>query len=281
MLGIGGGDIKFTPFANGERKDQNIKTDISMRMGAVGAEGSLLSQREGDGMDVTLQMDGMWVRMNSDRTLGMVAAESDVTRCRLMLDSAKTFEMENGMLTPSIQVGVRHDGGDAEEGMGLESGMGLSYQRGSFALEGAVGKLLAHEDESHEEWGASLALRLDPGKGGRGLSLSVMPTWGNQSNNVDRLWNAQGVHQLGDNYQEGNSVEAEVGYGIFEPFGTLRGLLTPYFGLSIRDNSDIYRTGTRLSLSPNAKLSLELSKKKGEAKEDEEKNINLRVGFSW
>ena len=38
---------------------------------------------------------------------------------------------------------------------------------------------MAHEDESYEEWGASASVRIDPGESGRGLSLSVMPVWGN------------------------------------------------------------------------------------------------------
>ena len=284
IFGRGRGDISVTQFANENRnKDQTIKTDISMRMGAVGAKGPILSQREGDGMNMTVQTDGLYVKTDSEKTRGMKAAETEVTRLRLTLDSAKTFEMENdATFTPSFQMGLRHDGGDAEEGVGLESGVGLSYQAGPLTLEGTVRKLLAHEDEDHEEWGASVALRLEPEKGGRGLSFHVLPTWGD-ANNVDRLWNVEGVHQLGrdNSSEEENRLEAEIGYGIFKPFASLKGLFTPYFGLSMGDNLDVYRTGTRLSLSPNAKLSLELSRTKGESKEDEDKAIMLQGGFSW
>ena len=287
ILGIGEGNVTVTQFANENRsKNETTEADISMRMGAVGAKGPILSQSEGNRMDMTLQTDGMYVRTDSDSTEGMKGAETEVTRLRLMIDSSRSFKTgQGGAFTPSFQMGVRHDGGDAEEGVGFETGAGVLYQKGPLTLEGTVRKLLAHEDEGYEEWGASFALSLEPEKGGRGLSLHVLPTWGDYNSSIDRLWRAEGVHQLGrDGYQEGkaeNRLDAEIGYGIFKPFATLRGLFTPYFGLSMGDGLDVYRTGTRLSLSPNAKLSLELSQQKGKSKEDENKAIMLRGGFSW
>ena len=276
MFGLGEGNIKVT------QKNQSVETDISMRMGAVGAKGPLMSQSAGDGMDVVLQTDGMWVRMNSEKTNGMVATESDVTRLRLMLDSSKSFEFGEGTLTPSFQMGVRHDGGDAEEGFGVETGGAVSYVAGSLTLEAAVNSLLAHEDSNYKEWGASAALRLDPGKSGRGLSLNVAPTWGKPTNNADRLWSAKGVHQFGDdNFEDTSRLEAEVGYGLLKPFASLRGLLTPYFALSLGDDQKNYRTGTRWNIAPNAIMRLEMKRTEGKTKEDEDKTITLQGGFSW
>ena len=174
-LGIGEGNVTLT------QEDRTIKTDTSMYMGAVGAKGSLLSQSEGDRMDMTLQTDGMYLQMNSDATEGMASSESDVTRLRLTLDSSKNINVGEGVLTPSFQMGVRHDGGDAEEGMGLEAGGAVRYAAGGLTLEASLRKLVAHEESSHEEWGASAALRVDPGQSGRGLNLSIFPTWGEPS----------------------------------------------------------------------------------------------------
>ena len=121
IFGLGEGDLKVS------EKDQTLKTDASMRMGAVGAKGPILSQREGNGMDMTLQTDGLYVRMNSDATKGMESAETEVTRLRLMLDSSKSFKVGKGVLTPSFRMGARHDSGDAEEGVGLEAGGTVRY----------------------------------------------------------------------------------------------------------------------------------------------------------
>ena len=276
ILGIGEGDVTLT------QENRFTKADTSMRMGAVGAKGPLLSQKEGDGMDVILQTDGMWVQMNSEKTTEMMSSESDVTRLRLTLDSSKNFNVgEEGVLTPSFQMGVRHDGGDAEEGIGLEAGGGIRYVAGSLTFEGSLRKLVAHESD-HEEWGTSVALRVDPGQSGRGLSLSVLPTWGEPSSGVNNLWSAEGPHQLGrGDFEAENRLEAEIGYGVFNPFKKLFGILTPYFGLSLGDTNRVTRTGTRWKISPNANLRLELSRTKGKSKEDDDKVIMLQGGFQW
>ena len=278
ILGMGEGDVTLT------QQNRFTKADTSMYMGAVGAKGSILSQSEGDGMDMTLQTDGMWVQMSSEKTTEMVSSESDVTRLRLTLDSSKNFKVGEGVLTPSFQMGVRHDGGDAEEGMGLEAGGAFRYVEGGIALEGSLRKLVAHESD-HEEWGASAALRVDPGQSGRGLSLSILPTWGESSSSGvnSRLWSAEGPHQIGrDGFEAQNRLEAEIGYGVFNPFKKLLGVLTPYFGLSMGDNNRVTRTGTRWKISPNANLRLELSRTKGEeSKEGDDKAIMLQGGFQW
>ena len=91
-------------------------------------------------------------------------------------------------LTPSAELGVRFDGGDAETGAGVEAGAGLAWCAGALSVEGRQRGLLAHEDSGYEEWGASATLRLSPSASGRGLSLSVAPTWGKANDATQRLW---------------------------------------------------------------------------------------------
>ena len=179
---------------------------------------------------------------------------------------------------------MRHDGGDAEEGMGLEAGGGVRYEADGLTFEGSLRKLVAHEESGHEEWGASVALRVDPGQSGRGLSLSVLPTWGKPSSSGvnSRLWSAEGLHQLGsDDFEAQSRLEAEIGYGVFNPFKKLLGVLAPYFSLSLGDSNRVTRTGTRWEISPNANLGLELSRTKGKSKEGDDKAIMLQGGFQW
>ena len=279
MLGIGKGDVTLT-----QQNNQSTKADTSMRMVAVGAKGPLLSQREGDGVDVILQTDGMYLRMSSEATEGMESSEADVTRFRLTLDSSKNFDVGRGKLTPSVQLGVRHDGGDAEEGMGLEVGAGVRYVSDGFTLEAKTRKLLVHEDSNYEERGASLTLRVDPEtSSGRGLSLSVSSTWGEPSSSgVNSLWSAEGPHQFGsDGSKAQNRLEAEIGYGVFSPFKKLLGVLTPYFGLSRGDSNRVTRTGTRWKISSNANLELELSRTKGEGSKEDDDKVIIQGGFRW
>ena len=133
-------------------------------------------------MGVKLKSDAMWVRTESDATTGLKGATGDVSRLRLGLAADRTFETgTGGTLTPSAEVGLRHDGGDAETGTGVEVGAQLRYAAGALVIEGAVRTLLAHEESGYEEWGASGAIRLAPSASGCGLSLSVAPRWGRAS----------------------------------------------------------------------------------------------------
>ena len=69
---------------------------------------------------------------------------------------------------------MRHDGGDAETGTGVEVGAGIRYAGSGVTVEGSVRGLVAHEASGYEEWGASGSVRIDPGASGRGLSLSYV-----------------------------------------------------------------------------------------------------------
>ena len=67
--------------------------------------------------------------------------------------------MNGATLAPSVQVGLRHDGGDAKTGAGVEVGAGLRYSAGPLTAEGRVRVLIAHQQSGYEEWGASGAMR--------------------------------------------------------------------------------------------------------------------------
>ena len=276
ILGLGEGDVTVT------QRDQSIKTDTSMRMGAGGAKSPILSQSEGDEMNMTLQTDGMYVQMNSEETKGMESSRTEVKRLRLSFDSSKDFNVEEGTLTPSVQLGVRHDSGDAEEGMGVEAGAKLRYVSGKLTFEGAVKKLLVHEDDKYEDWGASAVVRIDSDKSGKGLSLNIAPTWGTASNNVDRLWSSEELHNLQENgdFEASEQLNAEISYGLWKPLSFLHGLVTPYLGFSLSDNSNTYRTGTRWNIHPNATMKLEMDRTE-QSSGDEEDTLMLRGSLIW
>ena len=52
------------------------------------------------------------------------------------------------------------------------------------------GATIAHDDTAYEEWGASGSIRIDPGTAGRGLSLTITPTWGSAASEAEQLWSA-------------------------------------------------------------------------------------------
>ena len=177
----------------------------------------------------------------------LAGSEADATRLRLTLEGSRRFETGAGSLTPRLEVGLRHDGSDAETGSGVEVGASVRYEGAGVSAEGSVRTLVAHEAEGYEEWGASGALRIDPGESGRGLSLTLAPTWGAAAGGVERLWSVADPRGLapGGAFEAGRRLEAELGYGFALGSGRYTG--TPKLGLGLADEAREVRLGWRLA----------------------------------
>ena len=121
-------------------------------------------------------------------------------------------------LTPSLELGLRHDGGDAETGTGFELGAGLGYADPSRGLDMAlrVHGLAAHAEDGYDEWGVSGSLSLVPDGAGRGLSMSLTPSYGVDPGGSERLWMLPDAHALDANEDAPLSrrLDAEAGYGM-------------------------------------------------------------------
>ena len=255
-----------------------ITTDIDMTMAAAGVRGQLLSAHAGDAIDSTVRTDVLWLRTTSDSKGTMAAAEADVTRLRLMVDAARPGAAGTGTLTPSVEIGVRHDAGDAEEGVGLELGAGLAFQAPGVILEGKVRTLIAHDDDAYEEWGASAAVRIDPGSDGRGMSLTITPTWGSAASEAEQLWSTRTAEDLvsDSEFEATRRLDAELGYGLSAPLGF--GTLTPYTGLSLTDGAErTVKAGARWAASQNATLGLEAARTQSGAQAPAANAVMLRA----
>ena len=264
LAGVGSGELTLH-----QEVGKPMPTDISMRMGAVGVKGQVLDGTGASGLAMNVKSDAMWVGMKSGRTNEMVATEGDVTRVRLIVEGERSFETASGAtLTPSAEIGLRHDGGDAETGTGVEVGAGLRYIAGPLTIEGQVRALIAHGASGYEEWGMSGAIRVTPSPSGRGLTLAIAPAWGRTESAAGRLWSAQDARGLGaDNEFEADSrLEMEAGYGLGLPGS--RGVLTPYAGMTLGDaGARAVRTGTRWQLGPDAVFGLETTRQTRDAAE--------------
>ena len=116
-----------------------------------------------------------------DNEAGLLAVTAGGTsRLRLLVEGSRPFRFGGTrLLTPTLELGVRRDGGDAETGTGIDLGGSLRYADAALGLtaEASGRYLVTHEDAAYREWGASASVRIDPGTPGRGLTLSVMPSW--------------------------------------------------------------------------------------------------------
>ena len=276
LAGMGSGELTLH-----QEGGKPMRADISMRMGAVGVKGQVLDSSGPSGVGLNVKSDAMWVGTKSERSAEMVGTEGDVTRLRLIVQGERVFETDNGgTFTPSAEIGLRHDGGDAETGSGVEVGAGLRYTAGPLTIEAEGRTLVAHEASGYEEWGMSAAIRVTPSPSGRGLTLSIAPAWGHTGSATNRLWSAQDARALGadSEFEATGRLEMDAGYGFGLPHG--HGVLTPYAGLTLGEAGTRVRTGTRWQLSPNTVVGLEATRQTSDASEPDNQ-VRLRAALRF
>ena len=283
MGGYGAGTMTIT-----EDGGTPLKTDIGMTMGAVGVKGTVLAPPADGGLALSVKSDALFVRTTSDAVHGDAAsggnlakAEADVSRLRLVLEGSRAFALKgDGTLTPTFEVGVRQDGGDAETGAGIELGARLRYTRPGVTVEGAVRRLVAHEEGGYEEWGASGAIRIDPGTSRRGLSFTLTPAWGHAGSAAERLWGLGDARGLAPDaeVEAGQRLDAELGYGV----GAHPGVVTPFAGLGLADGgARKLRLGARWALGPATSLNLEGTRLEAANDDKADHRLGLTFNARW
>ena len=289
LLGWGTGEMTMTQAPTGARTEESVtRTDIEMRLGALGARGALLKADASGGVDLALRADAFLVEMEWEKVSNETETTAGASRLRLVLEGSRTFARDDGAaLTPGLELGVRHDGGDAETGTGVEMGGSIHYaDAGSgLSVEASARTLIAHEASGFEEWGASASVRLDPGASGRGLSFTLAPTLGAASSATERLWSmadAQGLAANGD-FEAEARLSAELGYGLSAGGGAFTG--TPYAGLGLSESGRDWRLGWRLGSVRREALdfTLGLEGTRSESADDEspEHGLMLRGSLRW
>ncbi len=262
--------------------------DIAMQLAAAGGRAELLRPEAGGGFALALKGDAFFVRTESARVStpgvgNLAAATGDASRVRAVLEGSRAFALaRGGSLSPSLSLGLRHDGGDAETGAGVEIGTGLAWSEPSRGLTSDLRLygLAAHEAGGRDEWGASGSLRVAPDPSGRGLSLSLAPSWGAQGES-GRLWGAAPgalSSGTGGGALPGARLDTELGYGLAVSEGVTG---TPYAGLGLGGSRD-YRLGWRLGLDrlPSFSLGVEATRREA-ANDNAEHGVMLSGALRW
>ena len=279
FAGIGEGELALTESTEAQAQ-RTHRPDISMRMAAVGTRGEVISPASPGDLAVSIKTDAFWVRTTSEKVTNLAASEADVGRIRLLGEGTRELRAGAGTLTPAFEVGLRHDSGDAETGLGIEAGARIRYTAGRLAIEGAARTLLVHEAGGLREWGASATLRLNPSTGGHGLSMRLAPTWGAPQSAMGQLWSVDTPNGLArdQTFEPDHAIAAEVGYGL--DLGHAPGVLTPYTGITV-GNARSMRTGARWRVSERAALSIEAARWESSGADTAKSSIRLeaRVQF--
>ena len=261
----------MTPQREGANGDgAALKADLNLWLVAAGLRGTLLDGGS-NGLTITGKTDAMVVGTSSGPVTGdsgnMAATQAVVTRLRMGLEASRALQWDSGLtLTPSLEVGLRHDGGDAETGFGLDLGGGIALAYPEQGLEATLrGRgLLSHAAAGFRDRGisASLSWQQQPDSD-LGAALSLSQTMGGPSSGgVDALYNRTTLEGLAAN-DDGNDdldnqrLELKLSYGL-PAFGH-RFSLTPELELGLYDSGRDYRIGWRLTrLADPASFALSL-----------------------
>ena len=256
--GFGSGDVTLgtAPGSeSGASGGQTMQADTEWTMAAAGLRGDLLAPAAGSegGPALALVADALWARTASKKAAGLVASDADVTRLRLGLEGSWRVALEGGgSLTPRLELGARHDGGDAETGLGVELGGGVAWAHPSAGLsldiEGRT--LLAHGDGDLTDRGVSASIAFDPDPvTERGPSLSLRQDFGSRSaGGLDALFAPDPLS--GRSGGDTSRWAAEAAYGL-PAFGD-RFTVSPHVGLGLSDAARDYTLGLRLTPGANA-----------------------------
>ena len=247
VAGYGWGRLLLKPHGNAA---EAVEAPSNLRMGAVGMDGLLL---DGGDESITLSTtaDLLLVGATSAAVDGLAASEEGLSRLRLGLEAVRPFPLSNGaVLTPSMELGVRVDQGDAETGYGMDLGGGVLWrdpERGiSSAVQGRT--LLVHGEKEFRDQGLSLSFSWDASPSNRGPSLSLSHVVGaSTSEGMAALLDPVAIETLDGPGSNGwKQFEAELAYGF--PVDNDRLTLAPAVALTLSPESRSY--GLLWSLAP-------------------------------
>ena len=200
----------------------------------------------------------------------------DVHRVRIALESRRTRALAGGaQLTPALEIGARHDGGDGRTGGGMELGGKLHYHDPGLGLtvEARARYLVGHSAAGTRDWGIGGLARLAPGADGQGLAVTLTPAYGATESGADDLWkNGLAAARTSDSTDAAVAknlaarMDAEIGYGMpvdgVFGFGDGAaglgdgGMLTPYSALRLGDSKRDYRFGVKWTSADRLALNL-------------------------
>ena len=195
IAGYGWGEVEFEETTNSQA------SDMTQRMVAAGVSRSLAASERliaGGATNLMVKAETAFTRADVEGGGSLRSMKLDASRHRLMLEGAHTRTLASeATLTPSVELGVRYDGGDGETGGGLEVGAGIGYTAGRLSVKVNARTLVSHSQaDEYEEWGFSGLLAYQARSDGRGLSVTLGSTWGVADSGVRSLWSGRPARAL-------------------------------------------------------------------------------------
>ncbi len=274
---------------------ESLSADTAWTMAAAGMRGEARrAPAEGSGPALTVTSDALWARTSSKKTRDLAASDSAVTRVRLGLEGSYRVALEDGgtpgsgsgaSLVPWLELGARHDGGDAETGFGVELGGGVKWTDPGMGLSLDLSgrTLLAHGDDDLKDRGFSAGLAYDPAPATkRGPSLNLRQEFGGQSKGgLGALFRPDPLDdRTGSEATSRWAVEAAYGLPAFG--GRFTG--SPHVGLGLATAARDYSVGWQLAPeaanAPDLSFGVKATRRESDAAEAEH-TVRVEVQARW
>ncbi len=268
LWGAGGYGIGEVTLKTGA---ESYRADTDWTMAAAGVRGDLLDPAGGP-LAVAVIGDGLWMRSTSEEIAALSTADAFVTRLRLGVEASYDFSFDGmGDLTPRVEAGARHDGGDAETGAGMDLGVGIKWDAPVYglSLDVAGRMLILHENEDFADRGISAAVVFDPSpESERGPSLSLRQAIGGSAEGgIEALFATttplDGGGQIGSG--AGMRRTLETAYG-FSAFGG-RFTASPHAEVDFTERARDYALGWRFvphKLASDLAFGIKATRREGE-----------------
>ena len=235
--GYGWGSLSHNP--DGYALEYNPVATMSM--GALGMEGLLL-EGGSDGVTLTTTADLLVLKTSSEAVEGLPSSNGNLSRFRLGLEATRPFLLRNGSsLSPSLELGIRQDRGDAETGFGIDLGAAVTWSAPESGVSAVVkGRtLLSHGAEHFQEKGLALSFSWQPTPSERGVSLSLSHAVGGAAEGgMASLLHPTAIEVLDAASSDGERFEARLAYGF--PFYNDRLTITPSVAAALSPSSRSY-----------------------------------------
>ena len=275
-LGYGSGEVTLET-AMGDRYD----ADTTWSMAAAGLRGGLLKP---GGFGLALLADALWTRTDSDETGELSASRSEVNRLRLGIEGSREFTLDGGVVAPRVEFGVRHDGGGAETGFGVEVGAGVSLtaERLGLVLDVSGRTLLAHEDEDLKDRGISASLTYDPDPGSkRGASFALRrDLGGSAADGLDALFASDPLAKRSGGRSDGWRAEAAWGLPAFGGRFTGSPFLAWGFSAGARDYDVGWRLEPEAAGAPDLSLAVKATRREA-ADDTTDHGVGVDLTARW
>ena len=202
-----------------------------------------------------LKSSALLTEMDVEGSDDIAGLDVDVSLLRMVLEGTDKHLLADGAyVEPSLEVGVRYNGGDGETGFEAELGAGFRYINpiAGLTLEGRARTLVGRDN--YNAWGVSGLMLLEQGSNGRGLSFSLSPGYGNTNSGTEKIWKDGLRDEISGDQDYSLRLDTRIGYGLTAP--GVRGLLTPYSEMTFGGSDRSYRLGIRWELDSLFDLNL-------------------------